>query len=86
MPRHIVHNGVVMIEGWPERMEEAQQIFEYEIGGVLYPRVPYGAGENDLNADRLPCHDGCVTLGHLHVPMRRRTVPGERRTGDRMRV
>ena len=68
MPRRIVHNGIVMIEGWPERIEEAQQIIDYEIGGVLCPRIPYGAGENDRNADREPCHDCCVTLGHLHVP------------------
>lgn len=68
MPRRIVHNGIVMIEGWPERMEEAQQIFEYEIGGAPYPRIPYGADEYDLHADRLPCHDCFVPLGHLHVP------------------
>ena len=68
MPRHIVHHGIQMIEGWTERIEEAQKIFEYEIGGLLYPRIPYGAYEYDLNADCVPCHDCAVTLGCLHVP------------------
>ena len=55
-------------KNWSQRIEEAQKLLEYSIGGVLYPRIPYGAGENDMNADRLPCHDCAVTLGHLHVP------------------
>jgi hypothetical protein len=57
-----------MTKQWAARIEEAQKILEYSIGGTRYPRVPYGAGENDNNADRQPCHDCRVVLGYLHVP------------------
>ena len=68
MPKRVVYNGVEMIEGWPDRIEEAQKLFEYSIGGVLYSRVPYGAEKDDWNADRVPCHDCRVVKGQLHVP------------------
>ena len=68
MPKRVVYNGVEMVEGWPERIEEAQKLFEYSIGGVLHPRVPYGAENDDWNADRVPCHDCRVVKGQLHVP------------------
>lgn len=57
-----------MTKDWPERIEEAQKLFEYSIEGALWPRVPYGAGANDSTADRVACHDCSVTLGYLHVP------------------
>jgi hypothetical protein len=57
MPKRVVYNGVEMIEGWPERIEEAQKLLNYSIEGVLYPRVPYGAENDDWDADRVPCHD-----------------------------
>src|SRR5262245_35003118 len=42
-PKRVVYNGIEMIEGWPERIEEAQTIAEYSIGGTLYSRVAYGS-------------------------------------------
>jgi hypothetical protein len=68
MPKRVVYNGVEMIEGWPQRIEEAQTLVEYRIGGVLYRRVPYGAENDDWNAERMPCHDCGVLKGQLHVP------------------
>jgi hypothetical protein len=57
-----------MVEGWPERIQEAQRILHYSIGGVLYPRVRYGDEADDWDADRVPCHDCAVIKGQLHVP------------------
>jgi hypothetical protein len=68
MPKRVVYNGVEMSEGWPERIEEAQKLLEYSIGGVRYPRVPYGAENDDWNAEHMPCHDCRVVKGQFHVP------------------
>ena len=67
MPKLIVYNGIEMVEGWPERIEEAQKLLEYSIGGVRYARVPYGAENDEWNADDGPCHDCSVVKGQLHV-------------------
>jgi hypothetical protein len=56
-----------MMEGWPERIEEAQKIVEYSIGGILSSGA-YGAENDGWDADRMPCHDCRVVKGQLHVP------------------
>jgi hypothetical protein len=66
--KRVIYNGVEMVEGWPERIQEAQQILESSIGGVVYPRVRYGAETDDWGADSVPCHDCKVVKGQLHVP------------------
>jgi hypothetical protein len=66
-PKRVVYNRTEMNKGWPERIEEAQTIAEYSIGGVTYPRVPYGSESGCWNFDR-PCHDCRVLKGQLHVP------------------
>jgi len=71
--KRVVYNGVEMIEGWPEGIEEALKIAEYSIGGILYPPVPYGAANDDWNADRMPCHDCSAVKGQLHKRNRPRS-------------
>ena len=66
--KRVVYNGVEMIEGWPERIEEAQRVLEYFIEGVAYSRVRYGDESTDWDAGRIPCHDCRVVKGQLHVP------------------
>ena len=67
MTKRIVCNGVEMVEGWPERIQEAQQILDSSIGGVVPTRVRYGVETDDWGADRVPCHDCKVVKGQLHV-------------------
>ena len=68
MPNRVVYNGVEMVEGWPERIQEAQHVLTYPIGGVAYARVPYGSESSDWDAEHLPCHDCRVVKGQFHVP------------------
>ncbi len=63
----VVHNGVEMAEGWPERIAEAQHQKKYSIAGQLYLRIRYGDEEDDWGADKRPCHDCAVVKGQLHV-------------------
>ena len=67
MAKMVVYNGVKMVEGWPERIQEAQEIQEWSIGGVSHPRVRYGSEQEDWGADRVPCHDCAVIKGQFHV-------------------
>jgi hypothetical protein len=65
--RRVIYNGVSMIEGWPERIEEAQLQTHYSIRGQDYERVRYGSETDDWGANERPCHDCCVTKGQFHV-------------------
>jgi hypothetical protein len=64
----VVHNGVEMAEGWPQRIANAQQQTTYLIGGKLYDRIPYGAEGAEWGARKPPCHDCAVAKGQFHVP------------------
>ena len=64
----VVYNGVEMVEGWPERIQEAQAILTVSVAGTEYPRVRYGEEAEDWGADRGPCHDCAVLKGQQHVP------------------
>lgn len=64
----VTHNGVEVIEGWPQRTEAAQRQTTYRIAGRLYDRVRYGAEGEDWGAGRRPCHDCAVVGGQFHVP------------------
>lgn len=68
MTDRVIFNGVRVIAGWPERVEEAQREPTLSIGGVDHPRVRYGDEAVDWGADRQPCHDCAVIKGQLHVP------------------
>jgi hypothetical protein len=65
--RHVVYNGVSMIAGWPERIEQAQLQTHCTIRGEEYERVRYGAETDDWGANERPCHDCRVLKGQLHV-------------------
>jgi hypothetical protein len=64
----VSHNGTEVADGWPQRVEEAQQQTTYLIAGKRYARIPYGAEVEDWGADKQPCHDCAVTKGQFHVP------------------
>lgn len=65
--RYVECNGVRVVEGWPEKLAEAQLEPTYEIAGKEYDRVPYGGEEDDWGADARPCHDCAAIKGQLHV-------------------
>ena len=66
--KFVVYRDMVMIEGWPEKIQEAQKTPRYLIGNQFRNRIPYGSESFDWHADRLPCHDCKVIQGELHVP------------------
>ena len=59
MPKQtVVHNGVEVAEGWPERIENAQSQRVYQIEGRTVARISYGKEADDWGAEQgLPCHD-----------------------------
>jgi len=63
----VVYNGIRMIEGWPERIEQAQSQTTVVIEGRQYNRVRYGEERDDWNAEAQPCHDCRVVKGQFHV-------------------
>jgi len=51
-----------------ERLLAAQAETSYVIGGVLYPRIPFGSETEDWGAGDGPCHDCLALKGQLHDP------------------
>lgn len=66
--KFVEYNGVQVTEGWPEKIIFAQSKTTDIIGGIEYPRVPYGEEAVDYGADNHPCGDCAVVKGQLHVP------------------
>lgn len=66
--KKIVFRGVQMIEGWPERIREAQLIHLCSPKGGEVERVRYGFEQEDWGANEHPCHDCGVIKGEFHVP------------------
>ena len=66
--RFVVFRGERMIEGWPEKIAEAQATAHYRMAGVDYVRVPYGSEQADWGAEQRACGDCCVIRGEVHVP------------------
>lgn len=66
--KFVVYRGTRMIEGWPERIQAAQEIPSVLIDGKVHNRVRYGDEPEDWGADRGPCHDCAVIKGEFHVP------------------
>jgi hypothetical protein len=62
----VVYNGTEMAVEWPARIEAAQDIHEYVIGGKRYARIRYGA-EHDGSDFTQACHDCGVLPGQYHV-------------------
>jgi hypothetical protein len=65
--KFVMYNGVKMIEGWPEKIQEAQTIITYVIKGKRTPRIRYGDEVDDWGANERPCHDCRVLKGQYHV-------------------
>lgn len=63
----VVYQGVRMVKGWPEKIQEAQTISRITIKGQEYDRIAYGKESDDWGADRQPCHDCGVLKGQFHV-------------------
>ena len=66
--KFVVYRGTRMIEGWPERIQEAQKVATVVVDGKEHNRVRYGDESEDWGADRGPCHDCGVIKGEFHVP------------------
>jgi hypothetical protein len=64
----VVYRGVPMIEGWPQRIQEAQNMLTYTLQGRSIPRIRYGNEQHDWHADKVPCHDCAILKGDFHVP------------------
>ena len=65
--RFVEYRGVRMIEGWPERIQQAQLETSLSFAGKPIPRIKYGAEQDDWQAKDSPCHDCRVLEGELHV-------------------
>jgi hypothetical protein len=52
--------GGQVVEGWPERVEEAQRLPSYTFQGVPLPRIRYGNEMNECGAIAHPCNDCSV--------------------------
>ena len=65
--KFVIYQGYRMVEGWPERIMEAQTQQAYIIDRKEYSRIPYGNEETDWEADKVACHDCRVIKGQLHV-------------------
>ena len=57
-----------MIEGWPEKIQAAQNVLSYTLNGKRVARIRYGNEQDDWHAESVPCHDCRVLKGELHVP------------------
>ena len=66
-PRMVEFNGTQVVEGWPEKVAEAQKLKTYRIRGTDLPRIKYGDEQQDWGASDGPCGDCAVLRGQLHV-------------------
>lgn len=67
-PRFVEYRGQRMIEGWPEKIQEAQTITHALINGARLERIAFGAERDDWGANEHPCQDCRVFKGEYHVP------------------
>ena len=65
--KFVMYQGERMIEGWPEKIQEAQEHPSVLIQGKKYKKVRYGNEMDDWGADQHGCHDCRVIKGQLHV-------------------
>jgi hypothetical protein len=63
----VVYDGREMVASWPPRIEAAQLIHDYVIGGVRYARIRYGDEQDDWGTKH--CHDCGVRQGKYHVQL-----------------
>jgi hypothetical protein len=65
----VEYNGVMMENGWPEKIIAAQKIKTLVIYGKRRSRIRYGSEKNRQQDFALSCGDCAVILGQLHVPL-----------------
>jgi hypothetical protein len=63
----VVYNGIEMDADWPSRIEAAQAVRTYLIGGIARQRIPYGSEDGGPFSE--PCHDCGTLLGQYHVEL-----------------
>jgi hypothetical protein len=66
--KRILYRGMPMIEGWPEKIQAAQNVLTYTLNAQAVARIRYGDEHDDWKADQIPCHDCRVLKGEFHVP------------------
>ena len=67
--KFVEYRGYRMIEGWPEKIIDAQKHPTETIRGVVYEKIRYGnprEGTGDISQTQ-PCHDCGVHHGEIHV-------------------
>jgi hypothetical protein len=65
----VEYHGVRIIDGWREKIREAQLRTAYVIDGLPVERVRYGSETHDWGVGpRRQCHDCGVINGEFHVP------------------
>jgi hypothetical protein len=52
--RFVEYRGVRMIEGWPERIQQAQLQTHLTLSGQSMGQIPFGSELDDLGADDHP--------------------------------
>jgi hypothetical protein len=67
-PKRVLYRGVPMIEGWPEKIQAAQEVSCHTLNGRPVQRIRYGNEHSDWHADKVPCHDCGVLKSEFHVP------------------
>jgi len=65
--KYVTHNGVKVIEGWPERIKEAQKYDKYIISDKEFIRIKYGDETDDESSNENPCSNCAVKKGQFHV-------------------
>lgn len=64
--RMVYYRDNWMVEGWPEKLRDAQTHPFYVIDGKRYRRIPYGKEGYGVRSD-IPCHDCLAHEGEYHV-------------------
>jgi hypothetical protein len=57
-----------MAQKRPAKIDRAQTLKHYRIGGELFARIKYGDECFGWRVATTPCHDCAVTEGQFHVP------------------
>ncbi len=66
-PKRIQYRGVSMVEGWPEKIAEAQKQPTLTRADESTERVRFGDEQDDWGANEHPCADCGVIKGEFHV-------------------
>ena len=62
----VIHNGVKVSSDWPARIEAAQTLTHYTVGGRKFGRISFG--DDDPRWGAKPCLNCAVLKGQFHVP------------------